>query len=84
MTFEEAKKLKEEIDKNVSKWDTILKTFPSNEIGLVSEEVRNTSEYAEAKRNYELHFQKLRVFNQWYVKEFKKELALERRNKRKK
>jgi hypothetical protein len=84
MTFEEAKTHQQKLDEKCSIDSAKLNTFPKNEIGLTPDLVRETPDFQQAKKAFEKSFAELRNFNKWYSKEFKKELAAERKNRYKK
>lgn len=84
MTFEEAKSHKQNLEA-INKLDSDkLKEFDKygeGVMGMTPDHVRAMSEWQLAKRNFQESFNKLREFNGWYVKAFKKELLAERRNR---
>lgn len=81
MTFEKALDLKKEIETRVNKLDTEIKSFEKNSLGMVKEEIRNSKEYKESKKSFDLSFKELQNFNSWFTKEFKKEIAEQRKNR---
>lgn len=46
--------------------------------GLTPDHIKFSEEYQEDKRKYDVSFQRLRNFNGWYSKKFKKELQQKR------
>lgn len=81
MNYEEAKKIKKELDKQYDTYGKILDSFPKNETGLTPDHIRELQEWKEADRNFKESFAKLRAFNTWFIKEFKTEYTRERRNR---
>jgi hypothetical protein len=81
MTYEEAKKIKDNIETELDVANTILSSFPKGPMNLTSDAVRATPEWQAAKRSSEQTFAKLRSFNSIFVKNFKKEIKAERRLK---
>lgn len=83
MTFEEAKLEAARLDAEIKTTETVLRAFPRDgAFGLPSDAVRATPEYRAAKTAFDRAFAKLRNFNAWYTKAFKKELAAERSARR--
>lgn len=83
MTFEEAKVISKQLNDKVDADSKALKQFDQyrNSMGLVPDHIRETPEYQTLKNEFNKSFAQLRNFNGWYVKQFKKELAAERRNR---
>lgn len=82
MSFEEASKMADRLNDDVKGKGNILSAFPRSPIGLVSDEIRRSSVYVIAKKEYDEAFSKLRSFNTFFVKHFAKELAEARSRKR--
>lgn len=77
MEIKEIKELynkKMEIQKEVDKYSKILNSFPSDKLGLVSEEVRLSKEYREALENFNRWFKVLQLFNSSLTNKQKREL----------
>ena len=80
MEIKEIKEIKElynkkmEIQKEVDKYSKILNSFPSDKLGLVSEEVRLSKEYREALENFNKWFKVLQMFNSSLTNKQKREL----------
>lgn len=77
MEIKEIKELynkKMEIQKEVDKYSKILNSFPSDKLGLVSEEVRLSKEYREALENFNKWFKVLQMFNSSLTNKEKREL----------
>lgn len=84
MTYEEAKKMKMELDQKSEEYGMILKDFEKlgcSPLGGVNDEVREMPEYRVALENFNQSFAKVRNYNKWFLKAFKKEYAAERRNR---
>jgi hypothetical protein len=83
MTYEEAKahakKLEEKNKVDVDK----LKAFDKykDAMGVTPDHIRALPEWKIAKEAFARSFDELRNFNGWFVKTFKKEYAIERRNR---
>ena len=78
MTFNEFKKIRQELMTDVDKLFLVLKAFPKLGNGLTPDEVKFSKEFKEAKAAFDDAFRELRAFNDVYVKQFKRELAEER------
>lgn len=72
MNFEEAKIKKQELNSINEEHSRKLQQFESNSLGLVSDEIRETEEWKQAKQDFNNSFSELRAFNAWFVKEFRK------------
>lgn len=81
MNFEKAVELKKEIETRVNKLDSEIKSFEKNNLGMIKEEIRNSKEFKEIKKSFDLNFKELQNFNSWFNKEFKKEIAEQRKNR---
>lgn len=75
MNYEEAKIIKSELETNVNIHSEIIEKFKTNDIGLVSNDIRISKEYQEANYNYEVAFKKLQEFNKYFIKTFKKRIC---------
>jgi phage host-nuclease inhibitor protein Gam len=82
MEFNEATKVRDQIEAELNKYGDILKQYPRSAIGLPSEKDRISPEYQAAKKALDATFKKLRDFNKVYCKRFAKELKAERDKKR--
>lgn len=86
MTYEEAKKVKGELNAINQTNSENLKSFDeshggANSMGLVPDHVRELKERKELKNKYDHSFCELQKFNQWFVRTFKKEYREERKNR---
>lgn len=80
MTFIEAQEISNTLYANLADLSAALKVFPmEGPMGLPTETVRLSPEYRDAKSKYDAAFAKLRQFNGWYLKTFKKEIKAARR-----
>lgn len=80
-----AKQTAAQLDKEYSEASAALKSIPginSGAMGLTPEHVRITVEYKVAHNKYKHAFEALRNFNAIYCKQYRKELAAERKLKR--
>lgn len=83
MTYLQAKAIKEEMNDKLNILETKLKEFQvAGCNGFVSDSLRNTSEYRNIKIKFDKLFIEFQQFNKMFVKEFKKEIATERRLRR--
>jgi hypothetical protein len=85
MTYEEWIKKSNELNANVDlAHDELHKIIGDlkSASGLVSDEVRATPEFKEAKKNYDLAFNAYRVFNQSSPKEYMQRKSQEHRAKK--
>jgi hypothetical protein len=89
MTYEEAKAYgkvledKNNADSNRLKQFEITykEDFEKSVMGLTPDHIKALPEWKEAKKAFEKSFVELRNFNGWFVKQFKKEYAAERKNR---
>ena len=82
MNYEEAKAKQKDLDDKYMELSRKLCDFPHEGLwGLPKEVVRLSTEYQEAKKQAGKAFQDLRNFNFWFIKNFRKEIKQERRNK---
>ena len=80
--FEDAKQTKQRLEADVAAYSDALNRFPKGPTGLTPDNIRATPEWREANAGFQRSFQALRRFNEVYVKEFRAELAAERRARR--
>lgn len=73
MTYDEAKAERDMLEEAVSFYSAVLASFPKSKNGLTPDHVKESEEYQKAKFDYEASFSKLRAFNTYFVKTFKKE-----------
>jgi len=81
MNFEEAKLHKHELEEINKGYSAKLNTFEKNSMGMTPDHIRETLEWQKAKKDFDDSFAKLRNFNGWYVKAFKKEIQTDRRKR---
>ena len=84
MNYEEAKAYKANLEVINNAASDALKAFDSygkSSFGLTPDHVKTMPEYHEAKKAFDISFQRLRNFNGQFVKVFKKEIAAERKAK---
>lgn len=72
MTYEEAKKMRDDLEAQVRKTGALLRSFPRDNMGLVSDTTRTNEEYQKAKAAFDSAFARLRTFNASFVKMKKK------------
>ncbi|MBX9158370.1 hypothetical protein ACTFR8_22490 [Bacillus cereus group sp. MYBK15-3] len=72
MTREEAEIRKKELNDECDEASKALQMFERNTMGLVPDHVRETQDYQDADKRFKVAFARLREFNGWYVKEFRK------------
>lgn len=82
MTYEMYKQAAAQLDARVSATSAALKKFPRGVMGLTPDAVKATPEWQQAKRAYSLAFEQSRKFNAFFVKNYKKEIAAERNERR--
>lgn len=78
MNYIEAKQIADRLNAESSALGAVLESFPRNAVGLVSDEVRVTPEYQQAKAAFDRSFARLRAFNAVFVKQYKRERAADR------
>lgn len=81
MEFQEALIIKKQIEDQVDIASNILRGFGRGSNGLIKESEKNKLEFITAKKNYDIAFAKLREINSFFLKKFKKEYLLYRKNK---
>ncbi len=80
-TFEEAKKVKAQLEENCKLLGSAFDKYPRSAMGLTPDHIKVTPEYQTEKKLYNIAFTQLQNFNKVYVKQFKKEIAKERANR---
>lgn len=83
MNYIEAKEYKNKLELLVEEYSNKMNLFPKSEMGLISQQVKETEKYQETKLNYDRYFKQLQEFNKMFVKQFKKEYQKERSERRK-
>ena len=85
MMYEEAKEYKQLLEDKNKADGKALKVFDQyrNAMGIVPDHIRELPEYKKAKESCDKSFSKLREFNAFFVKNFKKEYAVDRKNRNK-
>tara|TARA_R110002050_G_scaffold269582_1_gene411976 strand:+ start:405 stop:641 length:237 start_codon:yes stop_codon:yes gene_type:complete len=78
MTLELYTELKKDIDLRLDMWDSILKSFPINEIGMA---IERNEDYRAAKKSFNIVFNQLRTLNKNTSNKIKREYALNKRFK---
>lgn len=73
MNFQTALKRKKVLEGRVDSASKALKVFPRGNMGLTPDEVKKSSSYKKAKQEYAVCFSDLRVFNNFFIKNFKSE-----------
>lgn len=84
MNYEEAKAYKANLEVINNAASDALKAFDSygkSSFGITPDHVKTMPEYHEAKKAFDVSFQRLRNFNGQFTKVFKKEIAAERKAK---
>lgn len=82
--YDAAKQSKAMLEASLGAADKALKAFDQygkSAFGLTPDSVKAMSEFKQAKADFDRAFSELRNFNGWYMKTFKKEIMLERKNK---
>lgn len=83
MTYDEAKIVRDTLDKAVSATGKVLKAFPrTGAMNLPTEQVRQSPAYKAAKSAYNQAFSELQAFNKFFVSTFADEYRAERRRPR--
>lgn len=81
--YEDAKKQKVRLNAIVDKLGALLeKKYPMKGGGLVPEDIRLSPAYGKDRASFDRAFKVLKDFNKMFMKKFKKEYALERKQKR--
>jgi len=78
MTYEEAKRLRDDAEEQSKAASAVLRAFPRLANGLVPDAVKFSPEYRAAKARYDAAFAHERAVNEWFVKTFKEEIRAER------
>jgi hypothetical protein len=76
--YEESKKVKQELERKSTELGKKLESFPKGAMGLTTPETQKNPEFIKTKQEFERVFAKLREYNSWFTKQFKKEYAAER------
>jgi len=80
MTYIEAKNIKKTLELICKEFAKEVEKFPNDgPMGLTSDEIKIMPEFQAARNNYNTSFAKLRKFNSFFVKTFKKEYREERK-----
>lgn len=84
MEFLEAKKIRDELAKEVEMASDALKEFLPfrNSMGLIPDHIKESKLFQDKKRAFNFAFEKQRDFNAFFVKQFKKEIREEQKSKR--
>jgi hypothetical protein len=82
MTFPQALMMSKGLNQDCDVANNLLQTFPKGAFGLTPDDVKSSTEFKAAKFAYDVAFQHLRNFNQYYTKQFKCELVKMRDEKR--
>ena len=80
ISFKEAMKRKEILELDVSVTSAAFKQFPKSPNGLTEDAVKRTYKYQAVKENYRMAFERLRSFNKWFLKNYKKEYKQHRKD----
>lgn len=84
MSYIIQKQVKQSLENDVKQAEKVLKEFDKygkGDMGLTPDFVRAMPEYRKAKAEFDNAFQVLQKFNQQFVKQFRKEMAKERRER---
>lgn len=81
-TYEAAKARIAEIEANVKAASAALQAFPRGPNGLTPDAVKFSPEFKAARHAYEVAADQLRGANESFVRQFRKEIRAERRNRR--
>lgn len=84
VNYEEAKLYKKELEEKNDEDSRKLREFDKlgeSALGLVPDHVKEMPEWRSAKVEFDKSFAKLREFNGWFVKTFKKEIAADRKSR---
>ena len=84
LSFADAKAWQARLDATLTATTAVLNAYPKSAIGLTPDHIKATAEWKGNYRANQLAFDRLRRFNQVFVRTFKKELAAERKAKRNK
>lgn len=82
MEFKQAIAIQETLQQSIDTFSDKLQRYPKGDMGLTPDEVRGSTEWQTDKRNFEDSMKNLRVFNQGFLKKFKKEYREYRENKK--
>lgn len=82
LKFEKFLELKQEANQKVDDLSKKLQSFPRETNGMVKQGVKNSREFKIIKSDFDFHFKRLRQINQYGNQFFKKELRIERGNRK--
>lgn len=84
MNFEQAKAIAAQFEAQVRTASEALQVFPrTGSMGMTPDEVKFSPEFSQAQSTFDWAFKQQRAFNSVFLRRFKKELAAERRQRRK-
>lgn len=81
MTYLEAQTHKKALEDAIDVASKAIQHFPRLPNGLIPDEVKFSPEFQKAKLAFDRAFSDLRKFNQWFVRTFKREETLRRRER---
>ena len=82
LKFEKFLELKQEANQKVDKLSKKLQSFTREANGMVKQEVKISREFKIIKSDFDFHFKRLRQINEYGNQFFKKELRIERENRK--
>ena len=80
-TYEEAKRIKDQLGAVCDEHSKKLQVFPRGPMGLTPDHVKASTEYKKATADYAASNQRAKAYNQLFLKKYKKEYAAERANR---
>lgn len=75
LNYESAKNHQLSLERIVDEKSKKLMEYPKGLMGLTPDEIKNTAQWKNDKKNFELAFSELRSFNAFFTKKYKKERA---------
>ena len=82
MTYSEAKQWRDRYEADCRAASLVLDHFAKGALGLTPDEVKATPAWREAKADFDCVFAQLQLFNQWFVRKFKRQIQADRRGKK--
>tara|TARA_R110000822_G_scaffold301108_3_gene424824 strand:- start:817 stop:1116 length:300 start_codon:yes stop_codon:yes gene_type:complete len=79
LNFESAKNYQLNLERKLNEIGNKLSKYPKGIMGLTPDHIKQTEEWKSNKKDFETAFFKLRTFNSYFTKQYKKERAAERK-----
>jgi hypothetical protein len=81
--YESAKRQRDSISAELTRLSVILESYPKGPMNLTPDSVKATPEHQQTRRECNTAFARLRAFNTVFIRTYKREITLDRANRRK-